>query len=226
MHWPCPVEKRQCEPGGRHGAVTTIQRKGCHSSRAFPLDFFLLFKRKMGTWGKNSQTFNYVFYTLKNSRTFSFQSTSEGKQGFLAQWHNQLSHLQRGTKIALGRDVTRTLGNRQGAQGTEQRDGSQATCTVPGWNHCQGCKGLWWNADSKPGIGLGPSILPAPSTMPAGARAGCSKTVVHDSLLTSFREESVVWFGVLFHDRVAFFIILGSDFDSNYLAHSGNSVLS
>ena len=37
--------------------------------------------------GKNSQTFNYVFYTLKNSYTFSFQSTNEGKQGFLSQWH-------------------------------------------------------------------------------------------------------------------------------------------
>ena len=124
--------------------------------------FFSSFQMKSGHMGKNSQTFNYVFYTLKNSYTFSFQSTNEGKQGFLSQWHNQLSHLQRGTKTALGRDVTRTLGDGQWAQGTERRDGSQATCTVPGWNHCQGCKGLWWNADSKPGKGLGPSIPRSP----------------------------------------------------------------
>ena len=117
--------------------------KGRHVTalRLFPLSF-LFFSNERWAHGVKIQTFNYVFYTLKDPRTFSFQSTNEGKQGCLSQWRNQLSHLQRGTTTALGQDVTRTLGNRQWAQATEQREGSQATCTVPSWNHCQGCKGL------------------------------------------------------------------------------------
>ena len=71
--------------------------------------------------------------------------------------------------------------------------------------------------------GLGPQHPPppppTPSTTPAdGAGVGCCETVAGLWFTSDqFREQCVGCFGVIFHNRVTFFYLFGSDFDSNTL---------